>query len=89
MQELQSLQRQYELNISKLSSSAYQMEIERLSIDLSWKSSQIEGNTYSLLDTELLLKEQQTAKGKTVEEATMLLNHKNAIDFCICYNRYF
>jgi Fic family protein len=83
MQELQSLQRQYELNISKLSSSAYQMEIERLSIDLSWKSSQIEGNTYSLLDTELLLKEQQTAKGKTVEEATMLLNHKKAIDFLV------
>jgi len=83
MQELQSLQSQYEHNISKLSSLVYQMEIERLSIDLSWKSSQIEGNTYSLLDTELLLKEQQTAKGKTVEEATMLLNHKKAIDFLV------
>ena len=83
MHELQSLQRQYEHNISQLSSLAYQMEIERLSIDLSWKSSQIEGNTYSLLDTELLLKQQQTAKGKTVEEATMLLNHKKAIDFLV------
>ena len=41
MHELQSLQRQYEHNISQLSSLAYQMEIERLSIDLSWKSSQI------------------------------------------------
>ena len=83
MEELQSLQRQYEHNISKLSLSVYQMEVERLSIDLSWKSSQIEGNTYSLLDTEILLKEQQTAKGKTVEEATMLLNHKKAIDFLL------
>lgn len=83
LEELQSLQRQYEHNISKLSLSAYQMEIERLSIDLIWKSSQIEGNTYSLLDTEILLKEQQTAKGKTVEEATMLLNHKIAIDFLL------
>ena len=83
MEELQSLQLQYEHNISKLSPSVYQMEVERLSIDLSWKSSQIEGNTYSLLDTERLLKEQQTAKGKTVEEATMLLNHKKAIDFLL------
>lgn len=83
MVELQSLQRQYEDNISKLSVSVHQMEMERLSIDLSWKSSQIEGNTYSLLDTEILLKEQQTAKGKTVEEATMLLNHKRAIDFLL------
>jgi len=83
MEELQSLQLQYEHNISKLSPSVYQMEVERLSIDLTWKSSQIEGNTYSLLDTERLLKEQQTAKGKTVEEATMLLNHKKAIDFLL------
>ncbi len=83
MVELQILQRLYEDNISKLSISAYKMEIERLSIDLTWKSSQIEGNTYSLLDTEILLKEQQTAKGKTVEEAIMLLNHKKAIDFLL------
>ena len=83
MLALQSLQTQYEDNISKLSLSVYKMEMERLSIDLSWKSSQIEGNTYSLLDTEMLLREQQTAKGKTVEEATMLLNHKKAIDFLL------
>jgi hypothetical protein len=83
MDELQSLHRQYEENISELSPAAYQKEVERLSIDLSWKSSQIEGNTYSLIDTEILLREQQTAKGKTVEEATMLLNHKKAIDFLL------
>lgn len=83
MEVLQSLQKQYEENISKLSPAVYQMELERLSVDLTWKSSQIEGNTYSLLDTERLLKEQQTAKGKTVEEAIMLLNHKKAIDFLL------
>ncbi len=81
--ELQGLQRQYEENISQLSSVAYNLELERLSIDLTWKSSQIEGNTYSLLDTEILLKDQRTAQGKTVEEATMLLNHKKAIDFLL------
>ncbi len=52
-------------------------------MDLSWKSSQIEGNTYSLLETERLLKEKQTAQGKTKDEAIMLLNHKDALDFII------
>jgi Fic family protein len=89
LEELQSLQRQYEQNISKLSPAAYQMEVERLSVDLTWKSSQIEGNTYSLLDTELLLKENQTAKGKTLEEAIMLLNHKKAIDFLLQNTDFF
>ena len=54
-----------------------------MAIDLSWKSSQIEGNTYSLLETERLLKEKETASGKTREEATMLLNHKEALDFLL------
>ena len=58
-------------------------EMERLAIDLSWKSSQIEGNTYTLLETEKLLKEKKTASGKTKDEATMLLNHKDAIDFIV------
>ena len=58
-------------------------ELQRLGIDLSWKSSQIEGNTYSLLETERLLKEKQTASGKTKEEAVMLLNHKDALDFIL------
>jgi Fic family protein len=55
--------------------------MERLAIDLSWKSSQIEGNTYSLLETERLIKEKETAMGKTKDDAVMLLNHKDAIDF--------
>lgn len=58
-------------------------EFERLAIDLSWKSSQIEGNTYSLLETERLLKEKETAAGKTKDEAVMLLNHKAALDFML------
>lgn len=58
---------------------AYNREMERLGIDLSWKSAQIEGNTYTLLETETLLKDLQEAKGKKHEEAVMLLNHKNAL----------
>ncbi len=56
-------------------------ERERITIELSWKSSQFEGNTYSLLETETLLKEGIPATGKTQEETTMVLNHKKALDF--------
>jgi len=83
LEKLNYLQKTFTMNISQLSDSAYKKEFERLAIDLSWKSSQIEGNTYSLLETELLLKEKLTASGKTKEEAIMLLNHKDAIDFLI------
>lgn len=36
-----------------------------------------------MLETEKLLKEKETAAGKTKEEAIMLLNHKDALDFII------
>lgn len=77
---LRQLHQIYSSKLEKLPVTLYRKEMERLSIDLSWKSSQIEGNTYSLLETERLLKENQTAEGKTNEEAVMLLNHKKAID---------
>lgn len=57
----------------------YLKEMERLGIDLSWKSSEIEGNTYTLLETVNLLKDKIEAKGKKREEAIMLLNHKEAL----------
>ncbi len=85
LQKLNELQKNFENNISQLSENNYKKEFERLTIDLSWKSSQIEGNTYSLLETERLLKEKKTASGKTKEEAVMLLNHKDALYF-IFYN---
>ena len=86
---LKDLQNKFSDNIAQLSDSEYQKDMERLSIDLSWKSSQIEGNTYSLLETERLLKDKQTAAGKTKDEAIMLLNHKDAIDFIVANSDYF
>jgi Fic family protein len=83
LKKLNELQAIFEKNFSQLSESEFKKEFDRLAIDLSWKSSQIEGNTYSLLETEKLLKEKETAAGKTKEEATMLLNHKDALDFII------
>jgi Fic family protein len=54
---------------------------EKLIIDLSWASSNIEGNTYSLLETESLIKYNQTTKGKTFHEAKMILNHKSTLEY--------
>ncbi|RHR49784.1 Fic family protein [Parabacteroides sp. AF17-28] len=83
LKQLNELQSLFLQNISQLTPNEYRKEMERLGIDLSWKSSQIEGNTYSLLETERLLKEKETAAGKTKEEAIMLLNHKDALDFIV------
>jgi len=66
----------------------------RLLIDLSWNSSRLEGNTYSLLETERLLSAGEVASGKNVLDAQMILNHKQAIEFLIDsaseigFNRY-
>ncbi len=83
LEKLIALQNIYKSNVSQLTENEFKKELERLAIDLSWKSSQIEGNTYSLLETEKLLKEKETAAGKTKEEAVMLLNHKDTLDFII------
>ncbi|MBT1073944.1 Fic family protein [Geobacter grbiciae] len=66
----------------------------RLLIDLSWASSYLEGNTYSLLETERLISFGQAAEGKDALETQMILNHKQAIEFLvesaeeISFNRY-
>lgn len=66
----------------------------RLLIDLSWNSSRLEGNTYSLLETERLLEIGENADGKDAREAQMILNHKAAIELLVeqanevDFNRY-
>lgn len=83
LEVLNAAQMEFEKNTEGMTELEYRKEMERLGVDLSWKSSQIEGNTYSLLETERLLKDKQTASGKTKEEALMLLNHKDALDFVL------
>ena len=83
LEVLNAAQMKFEKNTEGMTELEYRKEMERLGVDLSWKSSQIEGNTYSLLETERLLKDKQTASGKTKEEAIMLLNHKDALDFVL------
>ena len=57
--------------------------LNRLLIDLSWASSQLEGNTYSRLDTERLIEFGQAAEGKGALETQMILNHKQAIEYLV------
>lgn len=64
-----------------------QKELQRLMIELSWKSSKIEGNTYTLLDTEKLILEAKEADGHSKDEAIMILNHKAAFEY-IFENRF-
>ncbi len=81
LEKLNSLQAIHLEKINTLSPVLRQKENERLSIELSWKSSQIEGNTYSLLETEVLIEQHIPAEGKTNDEALMLLNHKTVLDY--------
>jgi len=83
LEELDQLHATYLKNISPLTVNEYKNELEKLAIDLSWKSGEIEGNTYTLLETEALIKYNEIAVGKKQEDARMLLNHKDAIDFLI------
>ncbi len=81
--ELKNFNLKYQNRVKKLSATILKKEFERLTIELSWKSSRIEGNTYSLIDTEVLIKEHKEASGHQREEATMILNHKKALDYIL------
>lgn len=71
----------YRKKTISISDTIRRKEIERLVIELAWKSSKIEGNTYTLLDTEKLLMENIPAEGHDPDEARMILNHKDAFSY--------
>jgi Fic family protein len=56
-------------------------ELERFVVEMSWKSAQIEGNTYTLLDTERLLLHGIPSVKNTPFETQMILNQKAAFTF--------
>jgi Fic family protein len=83
-EKLEKLQKEFIKNFSKYNSQTIiNKEFERIMIEFSWKSSAIEGNTYSLLGTEALIKNNVVGKGKTKEETQMILNHKDAFNEAI------
>lgn len=68
--------------------------LDRLLIDLAWNSSRLEGNTYSLLETQRLIDVGEGAVGRDIRETQMIMNHKDAIEMLadsaeeIGFNRY-
>ena len=71
-------------NHSEQAAGTYARKIlDRLLIDLSWNSSRLEGNTYSLLETKRLIEWGRAAEGKERIETQMILNHKDAIEFLV------
>ncbi len=81
--ELQKLNDGFRQRRHNFPPTAIKKELERLTIELSWKSSQMEGNTYTLLDTELLLTKDVKAPGHSPQEADMILGHKNALEYIL------
>ena len=78
---LEQATNEYRKRTADLPPAIQKKELERLIIELSWKSSKIEGNTYTLLDTEKLILEHKEAPGHDKKEARMILNHKEAFEF--------
>lgn len=70
-------------NAQLASETIYKKELERFVIEFSWKSSEIEGNTYTLLETERLIREGLVKSDKTRLETSMILNHKKAYEFIV------
>ncbi len=92
LSELQTLKQateEYTRRTAQVSPTIAKKELERLVIELSWKSSKIEGNTYTLLDTEKLLLENREAPGHDKLEARMILNHKDAFTLIYKHARDF
>jgi len=73
----------YVNKITDISPGILKRETGRLLVDFSWKSSQIEGNTYSILETETLVMEKIKAKGHSEEEAQMILGHQKALEYIL------
>jgi hypothetical protein len=56
---------------------------QTLSVDLSWASSALEGNSYSYLDVQVLLEYGQAAADKSATDALMVLGHRDAVQYLI------
>ena len=86
---LEQATNEYRKRTADLPPAIQKKELERLIIELSWKSSKIEGNTYTLLDTEKLILEHKEAPGHDKKEARMILNHKEAFEFIHSHKKEF
>ena len=92
---MEDLYRVGQVGIDDLPAGTYIRQVlDRLLIDLAWNSSRLEGNTYSLLETERLIDVGEGAEGRETRETQMIINHKESIEMLaesaeeIGFNRY-
>lgn len=83
LQQLEAATKTYHSNAKNSDSSIYSKELLRFIVEFSWKTSQIEGNTYDLLSTERLLRYGEKSSTNTEYEAQMILNQKEALEFIL------
>lgn len=86
---IRKINKSFTKETQKLAKDILRKELERFIIELSWKSSRIEGNTYTLLDTETLIKQSIEASGHPKEETIMILNHKATFDTILTHKEEF
>jgi Fic family protein len=79
--ELSRINDDFQVKTQNYPSDLHKKELERFVIELAWKSSAIEGNTYDILETETLLKYGIPNKNHTTAEAQMIINHKDAFEY--------
>lgn len=89
LKKVHALNEEYKETIKSYTPTQIKRELERFTIELAWKSSRIEGNTYTLIDTEILLKKNQEAQGHDKMEAIEIYNHKKAIDYILEHREKF
>lgn len=80
MQRLDAATKTYQEK-ARQNEAVHTRELQRFMVEMSWKSARIEGNTYTLLDTEKLLTYGIVSPKNTPFETQMLLNQKAAFDF--------
>ena len=85
MKRLDAATGQYVKNSAGTSPTLAKKELERFIVEMSWKSSKIEGNTYTLLDTERLILEGIKSAKNTENETVMILNHKKALEYIVSH----
>ena len=81
--------KKYQNKLAQIPDVLLDKEMQRLVVEFSWKSSQIEGNTFSLLETQQLLVEQNKPNNHSQQEIQMILNHKKALDYIFNNKSYF
>ncbi len=81
--QLEEATKKYRANATKSDVTTHKKELMRFIVEFSWKTSQIEGNTYDLISTERLLLYGEKSPTNTEFEAQMILNQKEALEFIL------